>query len=132
VSLEKELNAPEEVTWLDIPWKEWETVRPRLKEFTKLEMLSIRHASVDQFPASIYELSDLPHLFLDGGRIGQFPIGIAKGRARIEGKARLGIVREAAQLCCLSHIAARHELLIDAQKAAIAERIIETRERRQP
>ena len=78
MSLEKELNAPEEVTWLDIPWKEWETVRPRLKEFTKLEMLSIRHASVDRFPASIYELSDLPHLFLDGGRIGQFPIGIAQ------------------------------------------------------
>src|SRR5262245_9951175 len=78
MSLENELSAPDEVTWLDIPWKEWETVRSRLKEFTKLEMLSIRHASVDQFPAIIYGLSDLPHLFLDGGRIGRFPTGIAK------------------------------------------------------
>src|SRR5262245_24199302 len=75
---ENALDAPGDVNRLGIDWSEWETVRPRLKDFKTLETLRIRKTDVDQFPTIVYDLPGLQTLILNGGRIGQFPIGISK------------------------------------------------------
>jgi hypothetical protein len=75
---ENALDTPERVSELVVGRGECETVLPRLKDFKKLEILRIKDADFDQFPTIVYDLIGLQQLDLVGGRVGQFPIGIAK------------------------------------------------------
>ncbi len=75
---ENALDDPGHVSKLGIEWSEWEAVRPRLQDFNELEVLRIRNVRVDQFPAIVYDLPGLKTLVLNGGQIGQFPIGISR------------------------------------------------------
>ena len=49
-----------------------------LAAFVQLERLRVEYAGFDRFPTFVYDLPNLWQLSLQGGRIGQFPIGISK------------------------------------------------------